>query len=267
MAERGRLDGRPAIVTGGASGIGAATARRFAAEGAIVLIADVQDQAGEDLVREIREARGRAHFRHTDVTERSEVRQMVHDAERLLGGVAVLFNNAMADPRDDYGDDQRWNVMLESGLAAYWAASIEAAPLLERSGVGAIVSNASIAGAKIAIEFASEAYSAAKGGVVGLTRKLAQRLGPRGIRVNCVCPGIIETPRWRSADEPEPRFARRWRKMAPLGRFGRAEEVASLVLFLASDEASFVSGQDIAVDGGFSAACRFVDVDFDDSKG
>jgi 3-oxoacyl-[acyl-carrier protein] reductase len=193
--------------------------------------------------------------------------QMVRDAARILGGVTVLFNNAMADPRDDYTDDQRWNVMLESGLAAYWAASIEATPLLERSGAGAIVSNASIAGAKIAIEFASEAYSAAKGGVVGLTRKLAQRLGPRGIRVNCVCPGIIETPRWRSAGEPEPRFARRWRKMAPLGRFGRAEEVASLVLFLASNEASFVSGQDVAVDGGFSAACRFVDVDFDDSNG
>jgi NAD(P)-dependent dehydrogenase (short-subunit alcohol dehydrogenase family) len=169
----------------------------------------------------------------------------------------------MADP-GDYGEDQRWNAMLESGLAAYWAASIEAAPLLERAGGGAIVCNASIAGAKIAIEFASEAYSAAKGGVVGLTRKLAQRLGPRGIRVNCVCPGIIETPRWRSPGEVEPRFARRWRRMAPLGRFGRAEEVASLVVFLASEEASFVSGQDIAVDGGFSAASRFVDVDFDE---
>ena len=263
-AERGLLEGRGAIVTGGASGIGAATARRFAEEGAEVLVADVQDARGEEVVSEIRAAGGRAHFRRTDVTDRDDVRRMVRDAGRVLVGVDVLFNNAMADPRDEYSDDERWNAMLESGLAAYWAASIEAAPLLERSGGGAIVCNASIAGAKIAIEFASEAYSAAKGGVVGLTRKLAQRLGPRGIRVNCICPGIIETPRWRSPGDSEPRFARRWRRMAPLGRFGRAEEVASLVVFLASEESSFVSGQDIAVDGGFSTASRFVDVDFDE---
>jgi meso-butanediol dehydrogenase / (S,S)-butanediol dehydrogenase / diacetyl reductase len=259
----GLLDGRGAIVTGGASGIGAATARCFAAEGAAVVIADIQADKGAEVVGEIRAGGGRAHFRRTDVTDRDDVRRMVHEAGDLLGNLRVLFNNAMTDP-GDYGDDERWNVMLESGLAAYWAASIEAAPLLERSGGGAIVCNASIAGAKIAVEFASEAYSAAKAGVVGLTRKLAQRLGPSGVRVNCVCPGIIETPRWRSPGDGEPRFARRWRRMAPLGRFGRAEEVASLVVFLASEEASFVSGQDIAVDGGFSAASRFVDVDFDE---
>lgn len=265
MSAARRLDGRPALVTGGASGIGEATARRFAAEGARVLIADVQDAAAERVVEEIRSAGGVAHFRHTDVTKREDVRGAVRDAERLLGGLAVLFNNAMADPRDDWSDDERWNAMLESGLTAYWAAAIAAAPLLERSGNGAIVSNASIAGAKIGIEFSSDAYSAAKAGVVGLTRRLAQRLGPRGIRVNCVCPGIIETPRWRTPGSAEPRFASRWRKMTPLGRFGRPEEVASLVLFLASEEASFVSGEAIAIDGGFSSALRFVDVDFSDA--
>jgi len=249
-------------VTGGASGIGATTARRFAAEGAAVVIADIQTDKGEEVVGEIRARGGQAHFRRTDVTDRADVRRMVRESGDLLGNLRVLFNNAMTDP-GDYGDDERWNVMLESGLAAYWAASVAAAPLLEGSGGGAIVCNASIAGAKIGVEFASEAYSAAKAGVVGLTRKLAQRLGPHGIRVNCICPGIIETPRWRSPGDLEPRFARRWRSMAPLGRFGRAEEVASLVVFLASEEASFVSGQDIAVDGGFSAASRFVDVDFD----
>ena len=205
MAEGGRLYGRPAIVTGGASGIGAATARRFAAEGANVLIADIRDGAGEELVREIEPMRGRQ-LEHPPHGRHRPERRPANGGRRraVLGGVAVLFNNAMADPRDDYGDDQRWNMMLESGLAAYWAASIEAALLLERSGVGrAIVSNASIAGAKIAIEFASEAYSAAKGGVVLLDAEVVQRLGPRGIRVNCVCPGIIETPRWRSPGEPE----------------------------------------------------------------
>ena len=260
----GRLAKRPVLITGGASGIGEATARRFAAEGARVMVADIQDAAAEKVVSEIREAGGVAHFRHTDVTDRADVRHMVHDAGRILGGLAVLVNNAMADPRDDYTEDQRWDVMLESGLAAYWAAAVEAAPLLERSGKGAIVSNASIAGARIGVDFASEAYSAAKAGVVGLTRKLAKRLGPLGIRVNCVCPGIIETPRWRRPGDPEPRFARRWRKMAPLGRYGRGEEVASVVLFLASDDSSFVSGQDLAVDGGFTTAFRFESIDFSD---
>ena len=265
MAAPGRrLEGRGALVTGGASGIGAATARRFAAEGAHVLIADVQAAAAETVIAEIRAAGGVAHFRKTDVTDREDVRRMVRDAENQLGGLAILFNNAMADPRDDWSDDERWNAMLESGLAAYWAAAIEAAPFLERSGKGAIVSNASIAGAKIGIEFSSEAYSAAKSGVVGLTRRLAQRFGPRGIRVNCVCPGIIETPRWRSPGSAEPRFASRWRKMTPLGRFGKPEEVATLVAFLASDDASFVNAEAIAVDGGFSAALCFVDVDFSD---
>ncbi len=261
----GRLAERPALITGGASGIGEATARRFAAEGARVMVADIQEAAGERVVSEIREAGGIAHFRRTDVTDRADVRRMVHDAEQILGGLAVLFNNAMADPRDDYTEDQRWDAMLESGLTAYWAAAVEAAPMLERSGKGAIVSNASIAGARIGIDFASEAYSAAKAGVVGLTRKLAKRFGPSGIRVNCICPGIIETPRWRRPGAPEPQFARRWRQMAPLGRYGRSDEVASVVLFLASDDASFVSGQDLAVDGGFTTAFRFESIDFSDA--
>lgn len=259
-----RLEGRGALVTGGASGIGAATARRLAAEGAGVLIADVQEERGRALAEELSAGGARVLFRRSDVTDRADVRAMVADAERLLGGLAILVNNAMADPRDDWSEDERWNAMIESGLSAYWAAAIAAAPALTRAGAGAIVSNASIAGAVIGIEFASEAYSAAKAGVVGLTRKLAQRFGPQGIRANCICPGVIETPRWRTPGETtEPRFASRWRKMTPLGRFGRAEEVASLVAFLVSDDASFVSGQTIAVDGGYSSALRFVDVDFE----
>ena len=122
----GLLDGRGAIVTGGASGIGAATARRFAAEGAAVVVADIQADKGAEVVGEIRADGGRAHFRRTDVTDRDDVRRMVREAGDLLGNLRVLFNNAMTDP-GDYGDDERWNVMLESGLAAYWAAPIEAA--------------------------------------------------------------------------------------------------------------------------------------------
>jgi len=263
MSAPGKLEGRKALVTGGASGIGEATARLFAAEGAAVVIADIEDAAGEQVVRDIRAAGGVAYFRRVDVTDRAAVRGMIHEAEATLGGLGILFNNAMSNPSADYTEDQRWNLMLESGLAAYWAAATEAAPILARSGHGAIVSNASIAGARLGIEFASEAYSAAKAGVLGLSRKLAKRFGPDGVRSNVICPGIIETPRWRSPGMPEPRFAQRWRQMAPLGRFGRVDEVARLVLFFASDDSSYITGQDLAIDGGFTTALRFESVDFD----
>jgi len=168
----------------------------------------------------------------------------------------------MTNPSADYTDDQRWDLMLESGLSAYWAAATEAAPILARSGHGSIISVSSIAGARLGIEFASEAYSAAKAGTIGLSRKLAKRFGPSGVRSNVICPGIIETPRWRSPGSPEPQFAKRYRQMAPLCRFGQTSEVAKLVLFLASDDSSYITGQDIAIDGGFTMAFRFESVDF-----
>ncbi|NQV22342.1 MAG: SDR family oxidoreductase [Rhodospirillales bacterium] len=261
MSASGKLEGRPALVTGGASGLGRATAERFAREGAKVMIADIDVDAGEQVVAGIRDAGGSAVFRRTDVTDRADVRQMVEDAASELGGLSVLFNNAMSNPSHDYTEDERWDLMLESGLAAYWAASVAAAPHLAKSGHGSIVMNASIAGARMGISFASEAYSAAKAGSVGLTRKFAKRFGPDGIRVNCIAPGVIETPRWRDPGEPEPDFGIRWRKLAPLGRYGRPDEVASLVLFFACDESSFISGQDIAIDGGFTTAALFETVD------
>ncbi|MGH8517074.1 MAG: SDR family NAD(P)-dependent oxidoreductase [Panacagrimonas sp.] len=261
MTQR-KLEGRKALVSGGASGIGEATARLFAAEGASVLITDIDDVNGERVVREIVAAGGKAQYRHVDVTDRAAVRRMVHDAEAALGGLGILFNNAMTNPSADFTEDQRWNLMLESGLGAYWAAATEAAPILARSGHGALIHNASIAGARWGIEFASEAYSSAKAGVLGLSRKLAKRFGPDGVRSNAICPGVIETPRWRSPDMVEPQFARRYRQMAPLQRFGRPDEVAKLVLFLACDDSSFITGQDIAIDGGFTTAARFESVDF-----
>ncbi len=149
---------------------------------------------------------------------------------------------------------------IESGLSAYWAAATAAENTLAASGHGSIVQIASIAGARMGIEFASEAYCAAKAGIVGLTRKLAKRLGPRGVRVNCIAPGVIKTPRLRFSGSDEPEFARRTRKVTPLQRLGRAEEVADLVLFLASDRSSYITGQDIAIDGGLSVATMFESV-------
>lgn len=255
------LAGRPALVTGGASGLGRASALLLAAGGAEVMIADIDVAGGEAVVAEIEAAGGKAHFRRSDVTDRADVRRMVAEAGETMGGLSILLNNAMSNPRDDYGVDERWDTMLESGLSAYWAAATAAEPLLIRSGHGSIVQIASIAGARMGIDFASEAYCAAKAGILGLTRKLAKRLGPQGVRVNCIAPGVIKTPRLRYSGADEPEFARRARKVTPLQRLGRAEEVAELVLFLASDRSSFITGQDIAIDGGLSIATMFEAVD------
>ena len=255
------LDGRAALITGGASGLGRASAILLAAHGAQVMIADIDEGGGRAAVDEIGRAGGTAHFRRSDVTDRQDVRQMVADAAQTMGGLAILMNNAMSNPRDDYTPDERWDTMLESGLSAYWAAATAAEAHLVASGHGAIVQIASIAGARMGIEFASEAYCAAKAGIVGLTRKMAKRLGPQGVRVNCIAPGVIKTPRLRYSGSDEPEFARRSRKVTPLQRLGRAEEVAELVLFLASDRSSYITGQDIAIDGGLAIATMFESVD------
>ena len=255
MTPAGRLANRPALVTGGASGIGAASARLFAREGARVLVADIDRARSERVVEEIRGDGGQAFFRATDVTDRVDVRGMVREAHDVLGGLAILFNNAIAKGGRSPDEDGGWDALIESGLSAVWAASMEAVPFLEASGVGSVVTTASVAGARFG--FSSAAYSAAKAGLLGLTRQMAKHLGPRGIRANCVCPGLIETPLWQQPGEPEPEMASRWRQMTPLRRTGRPEEVASVALFLASDESSYISGQEIVVDGGFSTGFLF----------
>lgn len=254
MTQATRLEGRRALITGAASGIGAASARCFAAEGAAVVIADIDKRLGAKVVREIRTAGGEAHFLLADVTNRPRCRRMVKDAAKRLGGLDILFNNAISLGQGE-SDDGVWNATLASGLDAVWAASMAAVPYLAASGKGAILTTASVAGARFGWYTAS--YSAAKAGVVGLTRWLAKELGPQGIRANCLCPGCIETPLWHEPGEPYPATIQRWVEMTPLGRSGRAEEVAHLAAFLASDEASFITGQDIAVDGGFCVGMRF----------
>lgn len=248
-----RLEGKRALITGAASGIGAASARCFAAEGAAVVVSDIHEERGMEVVREICAAGGQAHFLRTDVADREACRRMVRDSVARLGGLDILFNN-VTDVRGD-DEDERWNTTLASGLDAVWAASMEAVSHLTGSGRGAILTTGSVAGARFA--YSSPGYSAAKAGVVGLTRWLAKNLGPRGIRANCICPGLIDTPRWHRPGQPYTPTARRWIDMTPLGRAGTPEEVARLALFLVSDEASFITGQDITIDGGFCVGVRF----------
>ena len=255
MTPQGRLADRKALITGAASGIGEACARRFAEEGARVVVADVDRERGEAVVREIESDGGWAAFIEADVTDREACRRMVREAADRMGGLDVLLNNAITYGPKGGSAEEGWNATLASGLDAVWAASMEAVPFLEASPGGAIVNMGSVAGARFG--FSTAGYSAAKAGVAGLTRWLAKELGPRGIRANCICPGLVETPLWRRPGEPYPRHFRNWVALTPLGRAAQPREVAALALFLAGDEASYITGQDIAVDGGISVGMRF----------
>ena len=254
MKKDGRLAGKHALITGAASGIGEASARLFAAEQASVVIADINEERASAVAHDIREAGGVANVLRVDVTKIESCRRMVQDASELMGGLDILFNNAIAR-FDQLSENDSWNATMDSGLNAVWASSMAAAPYLSESGTGAILTTGSVAGARFA--WSTAGYSAAKAGVIGLTRWLAKHLGPKGIRANCLCPGLIETPMWHQPGEPYPVKFQRWVEMTPLGRAGLPEEVANLAVFLVSNEASFITGQDIAIDGGFCVGMRF----------
>ena len=254
MTQTRRLEGKRALITGAASGIGAASARWFATEGAAVVIADMNEELGKEVVREIQAASGQAHFMRADVSDREDCRRMVRETAACLGGLDILYNNAITFGTSS-DEDARWDTTLDSGLGAIWASSMESVPYLTESGKGAILSTGSVAGARFG--YSTAGYSAAKAGVVGITRWLAKNLGPKGIRANCIVPGLIDTPRWHRPGQPYTPTAERWAEMTPLGRPGTSEEVAKLALFLASDEASFITGQDIVIDGGFCVGIRF----------
>lgn len=261
MSVPGRMSGKRALITGAASGIGAACARLFAAEGAAVAIADLDDVRGPAVAEEIGESGGDAWFLKTDVTDREACRSMVRDAAKHMGGLDALVSNAITYGPRDGSAEQGWDATLRSGVDAVWVAAMEARPHLAESGRGAILTVGSVAGARFG--FSTAGYSAAKAAVVGLTRWLAKEFGPQGIRANCLCPGLIETPLWHKPGEPYPPRFERWVAMTPLQRAGKAVEVAHAALFLVADEASFVTGQDIVIDGGFCTGMRFETMDAD----
>jgi len=250
----GRFDGKVAIVTGAASGIGAATLRRLASEGAAVVCADINDVGGEAVVGEIVDAGGRAAFRHCDVGVLDEVDATVAFAVERFGGLDIMHNNAIWSGGGWVHDldPDIWQRSLQVMLTGVFYGCRAALPAMLRRGGGAIVNTASIEA--FGGEMMASPYSTAKAGVVNFTRNVAIEYARKGIRANAICPGVVETP----LAELMLAFAKRTREelaaLAPQNRLLRPEEIASVVAFLCSDDASAITGAAIVIDGGLTAA-------------
>jgi 3-oxoacyl-[acyl-carrier protein] reductase len=251
-----RLDGKIALITGAASGIGRAAALRFAREGARVVVADIQDAAGEETVAAIAAAGGQAVYVHADVSQSADAQRMVEAALRSFGRLDVLFNNAGVGkhiPFDQLSEAE-WDRIIAIDLRGVFLGCRYAVPALRRAGGGVILNTASQSGLQGHPN--NQAYCAAKAGVINFTRSLARDLARDNIRVNAICPGGTDTPILRSYVPPgeTPDYvARVVAPRVPFGRLATPDEVAAAALFLVSDDASFVSGVALPVDGAASA--------------
>lgn len=250
-----RFQGRVALITGGGSGIGRATAIRLASEGAAVVVADVNPKGGQETCRQIQALGERALFVLADVTRAADDERMVAETVGAFGRLDILLTAAGIGGAGTVVDlaEEAWDRMLGLDLKGVYLSSKFAIPEMRKVGGGAIVHVASIGGLRG--DWGGAAFSAAKGGVVNLTRHMAVAHAAENIRVNCVCPGVIRTPlteNWLS----DPEVLKSVIARHPMGRIGKPEEVAAAVAFLVSDEASFISGAILAVDGGSLAKGR-----------
>jgi NAD(P)-dependent dehydrogenase (short-subunit alcohol dehydrogenase family) len=254
----GRVEGKVALVTGGASGIGRATALTFAREGAKLVIADMNEEGGQQTSHMITEKGGEAIFVRTDVSQAVEVQALISQAVETYGRLDCAHNNAGISGFGIAGDsyaltaeypEERWHQVIAVNLTGVWLCMKYELQQMLTQGGGAIVNTASVAGLIGSRGLA--AYVASKHGVVGLTKTAALEYAQQGIRVNCVCPGVIQTPMTaRALSDPALQAQITAR---PMGRVGAPEEVAEAVVWLCSDAASFVTGHTMTVDGGYVA--------------
>ncbi len=258
----GRLDGKVADVTGGCSGIGLATVRRFVEEGARVVIGDVSDEQGAAVVAELGRVVGGheqavATYVHVDVTSKDEVDALFKTAKDTYGSVDIAFNNAGISPPDDDSildtELDAWRRVQEVNLTSVYLCCKAALPYMLEQKRGSIINTASFV-AVMGAATSQISYSASKGGVLSMTRELGVQFAREGVRVNALCPGPVNTPLLKELFAKDVERAARRLVHVPMGRFGEPEEMANAVLFLASDESSFMTASTFLVDGGISGA-------------
>jgi NAD(P)-dependent dehydrogenase (short-subunit alcohol dehydrogenase family) len=241
-----------AVVTGGCSGIGLASVRRLAAEGATVVIGDVDSEHGPRVAAEVEGL-----FRCTDVTSEEEVRRLFATAQDTFGSVDIAFNNAGISPPEDDSilvtELDAWRRVQEVNLTSVYLCCRAALPYMLEQGRGSIINTASFV-AVMGAATSQISYAASKGGVLSLSRELGVQFARQGVRVNALCPGPVNTPLLSELFASDPDRAARRLVHIPMGRFAEAEEIANAVLFLASDESSFITASTFLVDGGISAA-------------
>jgi len=248
----GRLTGKVAIITGAASGIGAATLRRLAAEGAAVVCADINDEAGECIVADVTAGGGRATYCHTDVASLADLQRTVAVAVERYGGLDILHNNAAWSGGGYVADidPEIWDRSLKVMLTGVFYGMKAAIPAMLERGGGSIINTASVEA--FVAEVMAAPYNTAKAGMINLTRTVAVEYGRRNIRANCICPGCVETPLFELLAGIAPKPRAEIAAAHALGRLIQPDEIANVVLFLASDESSAITGAAIVADAGLT---------------
>ena len=247
-----RYAGKNVLISGGGSGIGHAICLRLAAEGANIILIDKDFKGGQSVEQELKLKNTKVLFVQADITSEADVEKVHKEATLFFGNIDVLVNNAGAAFAENYAMTtlENWNQDIALNLTGHYMLTRLFLPDMEAQGKGAITNISSVNGAQ---SFGNPAYSAAKAGVISFTQTLAIEYGPKGIRANVVLPGTIETPVWQTRKDSRPEVFELVKGWYPVGRVGRPEDIAAAVAFLSADEASFINGASLNVDGGLTA--------------